>query len=604
MSFLNRLNLRTKLILLLCIFLAGLMLYAVISFLTLNSVKVTGKTYSQIIMNKDLVADILPPPEYIIESYLTVYQLAETRDQAERKKLEAYLATLQEEYETRHKVWIQNLPDGEIRDLMVVKAYNAATSFYKIVEKDYLPAVDTGDQQKAKELLSGPLESAYQEHRHYIDQIVIRANEQSKTIEEQTGSLLRQSAALLTGILIAVLLSGSIVSILISISISKPAERTLARMKDMAEGEGDLTRRVDISGKDEIGRIGLYLNKTIEKIAVLILSVKNETAALTRIGENLTDNMTETSESLSHITGTIESMKDQSIRQAEDMAEMQKTLSGMEKQIENLNTRIETQAADVTETSASIEEMVSNIRSVSDILRKNSLSMEDLTAAADNGKKGIDAVNPLFDSMIKGSEGLIEAGKMIQTIAGQTSLLAMNAAIEAAHAGNSGKGFAVVADEIRKLAEDSSSQGKNISDALAGLKKAIDSVYKTSSTAFLQFDTVFKLTQTVKDQNVIVQNAMKEQSEGGSAMLGAIKEINDITADVKTGSSQLLSDTRTIMNDIGRLSGMIQEMTHGMNEMSAGAEQITGSVKEIAGMSLENRNSIRQVTESVGKFRV
>jgi methyl-accepting chemotaxis protein len=604
MSFLKDMKIRIKLILLFILFFTGMILYTLFTFRTIHSVKITGTTYKNIIRNKDLVADILPPPSYIIESYLTVYQLSVETDVQKQNELEQYFRKLENEYTERHFFWEKDLPEGELRNNMLTGAYDPAVEFYRIAETEYIPAVNAGDQTKVRELLLGPLAESYQEHRKYIDKVVTLANRESSDIEQQTKNMLKQADTDMIGLLCLVLAATLLFGIFISESISKPAENTLVRFKDIAEGEGDLTKRITVTGKDEIGRISFYLNKTMEKIALLICSIKKEAKSLTEIGNHLSLNTAKTSTALNQITAAITNIRDQNNRHAAGIQEMQKTLSDMTQQIGNLNTHIETQAADVAESSASIEEMVGSIQSVSAIVQKNTVSMEQLSDASGKGKQEIDKVNPLIKSMISDSEGLIEAGGIIQNIAAQTNLLAMNAAIEAAHAGDAGRGFAVVADEIRKLSEDSGSQGKRISEALERLKTAIDSVSETSAAAFSQFETTFSLTQTVNDQNTVISKAMQEQAAGGSMLLSAIKEINDITTEVKNSSAELLSGTRITLEAMQQLADMETEITTGMKEMSVGTDQINNTVRDIADMSSRNKGSIQLLSVEMDKFKI
>jgi methyl-accepting chemotaxis protein len=276
----------------------------------------------------------------------------------------------------------------------------------------------------------------------------------------------------------------------------------------------------------------------------------------------------------------------------------------MTDKIGSLNTHIEKQAAAVTESSASIEQMVGNIRSVSDIVQKNTFSMEQLTAASQTGKTEVDQIDPLVQSMLKDSETLIEAGEIIQKLAEQTNLLAMNAAIEAAHAGNAGRGFAVVADEIRKLSEDSGSKGKQISDALKRLKDSMDSISVALSSAFSEFDTVFMLTQVVKDQNSVIKDAMREQTEGGATLLTAIQEINEITFDIKNSSAQLLAGTRETLGSMKKLAEMGNDITTSMNQISTGTVDINSAVREVSVMSEQNNTGIRQLSNEVNKFKI
>ena len=226
------------------------------------------------------------------------------------------------------------------------------------------------------------------------------------------------------------------------------------------------------------------------------------------------------------------------------------------------------------------------------ILQKNSVSVDELARSSELGKKEIDQVSQIVKSITKDSEGLREASAMIQNIANQTNLLAMNAAIEAAHAGDFGKGFAVVADEIRKLAEDSNNQGKKISDDLEKLKTSIDLCYGASTAALNQFEIVFELTRLVKDQESIVKNAMTEQSVGGASVLNAIRQINEITYDVKNNSSLMLSGSKNVL----------QEITNSMNEMSSGSEMVNTSTKDVARMTEDNKDRIDILSQSVSKF--
>ncbi len=600
----NNLKIQTKVNILFFIFLAGFFVYAAVSVKTLKTVEITGTTYNDIIRNKDLVADILPPPSYIIESYLIVQKLYIEQDSKTRKQLENYLLELKNEYVKRHNFWTKDLPKGEMRNTMLEKAYDPAMEFYNIVQNKYIPIINRGDIKQAREILTGTLENLYQEHRKNIDLVVKMANKQSTQLESQTKSLLKKYSIILITLILTILIIAGAIGLMVGNSISKNAAITMKRFKDIAEGEGDLTKRIESISKDEIGQISQYLNKTMEKISSLVHSVKDETTSLNNIGEKLSSNMIESSSALNQITATIENIKDKSKDEVTGMNSMQQVLSNMKTQIDNLNATIESQSAAVTESSSSMQQMVSNINSVSEILGKNTLSMKDLSQASDRGKKGIDEINPLFASMKKDSEGLIHAGEMVQDIAAQTSLLAMNAAIEAAHAGEAGKGFAVVADEIRKLAEDSNKQGKNISVVLSNLKESIDAVYTTSTSAFKEFDVVFSLTETVNNQGLVVENAMKEQSDGGNTMLETVKDLNDITYEVKNSSSQLLEGTKKVITEMTNLSIMVQEITSGIDEMATGTEQINKGVQDVSNMTEENKDAISRLSIEVDKFKV
>lgn len=202
------------------------------------------------------------------------------------------------------------------------------------------------------------------------------------------------------------------------------------------------------------------------------------------------------------------------------------------------------------------------------------------------------------------SAGLLEASSIVQNIAAQTNLLAMNAAIEAAHAGESGKGFAVVADEIRKLAEQSNSQGKSITVKLKELLSVIENVVENAKDVQKQFEVIFDLTNSVRQQENIIKNAMDEQSEGSHQVLHSISEIHSSTEVVKNNSTILLDGGKAIVSGMENLANESNEIYNAISGIVSATDQIKGSVDRINEESEQNKISLGGVHNLVSEFKI
>ena len=208
----------------------------------------------------------------------------------------------------------------------------------------------------------------------------------------------------------------------------------------------------------------------------------------------------------------------------------------------------------VVNSSSAIEVMIKNINSITNTLEKTAGVVEELEDATTNGNTNLVDVTTLVAGIEQDSKGLVEMSKMIQSIASQTNLLAMNAAIEAAHAGTAGAGFAVVADEIRKLAESSSVQAKNIHKVLDKIKKSIDTAYAKTRTTQSEFAEIVRLSDRVKNQEAEVLNAVNEENKGGKLVLESIAKLKESEQAVSEAADNLLKGTMMIKQNIKELA--------------------------------------------------
>ena len=428
--------------------------------------------------------------------------------------------------------------------------------------------------------------------------VVIRApvNEFMGTVNTLRTSMIGSSVIILVIALLIVYI--------VARTVVKPIKTVVSALRDIAHGEGDLTVRLPATGNDEITDMSEYFNETIAKIGTSIKQVGINSNIMEEIGAELASNMTETASAVNEISANIDGVKQQAMTQAASVTETAATIEEIVRTIKQLNNSIEMQAASVAQSSSSVEEMVANIASIGQTLGKTDDVIKSLTTATGDGKATLVTSNTVTQKIAEESGSLMEASSVIQHIASQTNLLAMNAAIEAAHAGEAGKGFAVVADEIRKLAEESSMQGKTITATLKTLSGEIETLSDSSKTVEEKFNAIFTLAEQVKDMSNRLTEAMHEQENGSKEVLIAIKSINTVTTEVQAGSEEMLKGGEGVAEEMQKLDSLTRVITESMNEMASGAVQINNAVQEVNEITQKNKRSIESLAEEVGKFKV
>lgn len=419
-------------------------------------------------------------------------------------------------------------------------------------------------------------------------------------IFEMFNSLIRRIITI--GLIILIL--ATIFVYFVSYRIVKPIRKAVAALKNIAYGEGDLTVTLPVAGNDEITDLSKYFNQTIKKINLSVKTAGKSSEEMQKTGNTLAANMTETASAIYEINTNIENVKKQIMTQAQSVIEIGSSLQAMMRTIEKLDEHIDTQTKTVDDSNFSIKEMVSNIESVTSIIQTNFKTLEELKNATGNGKNIIAETVELSKAVDESSDILMETSGIIQNIAAQTNLLSMNAGIEAAHAGEAGKGFAVVAGEIRKLAEESSNHGKNISSTLKDLKEKIERVNASAATIANHFDSISNMVEKTKTMEHTIMDAMEDQNEGNKKILQTIDIINNVTHEVQNISHEMLMGSNIVSEEMGKLANMTDNIASSMNEMASGALQINTAVQDVNNISQKNKQCIEDLSNEIRKFKV
>ena len=520
------LTIKARLWLLAVIFASGFALFALFSYIAMTAIKINGTLYHEIVQTKDLIADILPPPEYIIGTRLVSFEMLQTKNPEELSELIKTVNRLKGEYETRHKFWEENLKHDKIRPLMMEKAYTPALKYYEIMENKYIPAVQSGNLSYASSLASGELKDVYFEHRKAIDEIVVLSNEYALNNEKKATELLQFETLKLLVLSLLIFIS---VIFLVYHSIQIILKKINAMSLLATElHNGNLTHRIIAEGKDEISMAAININQSLDNMQQVMRGIKevsrqngNTAAELSAVSldigkriENNANEIVKNQHELSNVEKIIESTTEQSMH--------------MVKEIENANILLQ-------EAKAKIISMDNDIQRSSE---SESALAEDLERLSQEAAQ--------VQSILT----------MIGDIADQTNLLALNAAIEAARAGEHGRGFAVVADEVRKLAERTQKSLVEINSTIqiilqsindAGEKMGVNaqSIKATSESSKSVQETITDTVETMSKAKEKVETTAKESERAKIAINNLSKlfqEIN-ISSSSNAVSVEQIADT-------------------------------------------------------------
>ncbi len=349
-------SLRMKLLSLIGFCAIAFIIFGLVSWTTINKVKITGEAYNKIVQEKDLVADILPPPEYLIETFLVVHQIVEETNDAKLNQLMSKLKTLRQEYENRHKYWTANLPEGPVKSELLATSYKPALEFFKILDEQVLPAVLRKDREAAREIVQTSLKARYEEHRLSIDKVVNMANEILTKDEQNMKQVVtgRTSWLMILGVVIGVAI------LLCAFYMNYVSVSIVGRIKRISEGLSNSTQ--------------------------VVISSSSQIASAS---QSLAEGASEQASSLEETSSSLEEMSSMTKQNAENAYQAKALMENAQKIVEKVDDKMNLMASAIREVTMSSEETGKIVKTIDEIaFQTNLLALNAAVEAARAGEAG------------------------------------------------------------------------------------------------------------------------------------------------------------------------------------------------------------------------
>ncbi len=394
------------------------------------------------------------------------------------------------------------------------------------------------------------------------------------------------------------------INLLIRFIVIKPLTHLTITMKSFARGEGDLTQKIIIKTSDEIGILSESFNSFVGKLKIIVKNIMTTFQDTLNIKQEVVSETKKAFSKTDKIHANIESIEGEIKNLDANIIHSSAVVDQISSNITDLNSTISEHVQVVEHSFGSVNAMIQVLQNLAALTDKNKSSIDGLLTTCEIGGKKLATTNSIMEEISNQVGNIQEMLGIINDIAAQTNLLSMNASIEAAHAGESGKGFAVVAEEIRKLAENTSVNSKNIFELLKNIVEKIElasSSAKESNTAFHEINTdVFEVSKSLDQVNGLT----KELSSNSKHISSSMKGLFEVSAIIKNEVNEISQGADSMVNSMTSVKEISNDVLLGIQEITSDTTEISQSMADVVNLTDKLGNSAAKLENQVNQFHV
>lgn len=423
--------------------------------------------------------------------------------------------------------------------------------------------------------------------------------------QQDQAAIFRKARVNIILVLTVYLAAILLISFYISRYLGNHIQNIDSRLEQMISGKekSDLTKRIEVHSNSELDSIASKFNSLMMSFNRDMLMVKTAAVKLSQSSEHLGELVLQKiKSSMDVITSSINSIQDNTLNQTSGVEEVNATLEEMSRSIDSMSENMSRQSAAVEESASAIEEMSRNIDHASATAEKTMNISKNLNQVATEGGEAVKKSMSSIRDVSEYSQQILKMLKLITDISKQTNLLAMNASIEAAHAGEAGKGFAIVADEIRRLAENTSKNAKDIGDVVNAIVEKIDQSVTLSEKAGMGLDMILAYS----NQNVTIMgqlnSALEEQNHSAKEILRSTQDMVTVTEEVQIAMNEQRTGTHEFAEIMRNLRDISLETKDSIQNHITRLNQLITAVEEIKQISDQNNEMSSELMELIEHF--